>query len=162
MIEGLREQFPGVPIGYSDHTVPDESMTTLLVAAMLGAVVLEKHFTHDKSLPGNDHYHAMDVADLRRLNVMLDRAFELLGNESAKQPAGTEGPAREHGRRSIVLAADLPGGAVLSESNLTTKRPAHGIAAANWDAVIGRRIRHALQDDHVLQWADLMPADQPD
>jgi sialic acid synthase SpsE len=160
MIEGLREQFPGVPIGYSDHTVPDESMTPLVVAAALGAVVLEKHFTHDKSLPGNDHYHAMDVDDLRRLNVMLDRTHELLGADSQKRPVDTEGPAREHARRSIVLATDLPAGATLTEANLTTKRPAHGIAAERWDDIIGRRLRRALPDDHVLQWADLEPADQ--
>ena len=66
MIGGLQDRYPNHIIGYSDHTVPDAEMTAMSIAYALGAVVLEKHFTHDKSLPGNDHYHAMDVHDLSR------------------------------------------------------------------------------------------------
>ena len=56
--------YPNFILGYSDHTLPDPSMTSLTTAYLLGAVVIEKHFTHDKTLSGNDHYHAMDVVDL--------------------------------------------------------------------------------------------------
>jgi N-acetylneuraminate synthase len=68
MIQGLKEKFPEFLVGYSDHTLPDSEMTSLFVAYMLGAVILEKHFTHDKNLTGNDHYHAMDVVDLKKFN----------------------------------------------------------------------------------------------
>lgn len=155
MIEGLKRSFPDLQVGYSDHTLPDDAMTALVLATALGAVILEKHFTHDKALPGNDHYHAMDVNDLRRLGVLLDRTLELMGTEIEKTAIASEAPARQHARRSVVSAAALPAGAVLAETDLTTKRPAHGIAASEWDSVIGRRLRHAIPDDHVLQWSDL-------
>src|SRR5690606_8552314 len=61
MIQGLCRHYPDLVIGYSDHTVPSEDMRTLTTAYLLGARVIEKHFTDDKTLPGNDHYHAMDV-----------------------------------------------------------------------------------------------------
>ena len=64
MIKGLKKAFPEKVIGYSDHTLP-QSMKNLEIATLLGASILEKHFTHDKTLPGNDHYHAMDKVDLK-------------------------------------------------------------------------------------------------
>ena len=85
MINGLKRTYPEKLIGYSDHTLPDESMTPL-VSAWLLAVVLEKHFTHDKTLPGNDHYHAMDVHDLKRFCEMANRVGELLGISDHKVP----------------------------------------------------------------------------
>ena len=157
MIEGLRRAYSDLPIGYSDHTLPDETMTVLISATLLGAVVLEKHFTHDKTLEGNDHYHAMDVDDLRWLNTMLDRVFELLGPKTLKRPINSEQTARQYARRSIVLKTSLDAGAELNETNLTTKRPANGIGALHWDAVLGRRLLYALDEDHALQWADLAP-----
>jgi len=156
MIEGLRHAFPALQVGYSDHTIPDPGMTALVAATALGSVVLEKHFTHDKTLPGNDHYHAMDVDDLRRLVAALDRVTALMGEDSDKASVTAEAAARIHARRSIVVTADLAAGTLLTESNLTTKRPAHGIAAVHWDEVIGRRVRRALADDEVLQWEDLV------
>ncbi|MBM3778445.1 MAG: acetylneuraminic acid synthetase [Acidimicrobiia bacterium] len=155
MIEGLRREFPDRLVGYSDHTVPDAAMTAPIVAAALGAVVIEKHFTHDKALPGNDHYHAMDVDDLRRLTTQLDVVCALLGEEAAKAPLPSETPARAHARRSIVTARAVAAGAPLTIANLTTKRPASGIPAERWDEVIGRSASRALEDDHVLAWSDL-------
>lgn len=155
MIQGLQVAFPNLPVGYSDHTLPDLHMTSLVAAAALGAVVLEKHFTHDRTLPGNDHYHAMDVDDLKRLTTLLDRVDTLLGPDVEKKPLPSEEPARQHARRSIVLAEPVAAGAILSATNLTTKRPAHGVGAEEWDRVVGRRVTHALADDHVLQWSDL-------
>src|SRR3546814_8382814 len=64
----LRRAFPQLAIGYSDHVVPDDTISALEAATLLGACILEKHFTHDKTLPGNDHYHAMDHQDLARFN----------------------------------------------------------------------------------------------
>lgn len=158
MIEGLRRSYPDLPIGYSDHTLPDDSMTALMTATLLGSVVLEKHFTHDKTLPGNDHYHAMDVDDLKRLLVLLDRTFELMGRERHKRPLLDEAPARKHARRSIVSLAELPAGAVLTETNITTKRPAHGVPSIHWDEVVGRRLARRVEEDQMLQWDDLAPS----
>lgn len=155
MIEGLRRAYPALPIGYSDHTLPDDSMTSLVSAYLLGAVVLEKHFTHDKSLPGNDHYHAMDVHDLARFVAIAERVRVLLGTTDFKVPIPTEELSRKNARRSIVLTRDVSPGHVLTESDLTYKRPGTGVSPLYWDEVVGRRCAHPMMEDHVLQWRDL-------
>ena len=158
MIAGLADAFPDYLIGYSDHTVPDPDMTALAVAYSLGAVVLEKHFTHDKTLPGNDHYHAMDVHDLRRFVDRMATIADILGEESAKAPISTEDISRLNARRSIVLARPVKGGQVLTEADLTYKRPGTGVGPQDWDRVIGMTVTKDLPDDHVLTWDDLRTA----
>lgn len=156
MINGLQRIYPDLVIGYSDHTVPEPAMQILTAAWLKGAAVIEKHFTHDKTLPGNDHYHAMDVHDLRRFIANVGFLEEALGN-THKAPLPDEAPARRHARRSIVAARDLRPGEVMDESNLTCKRPAHGISPLHWDEIIGRRVARAVGEDNSLQWSDLEP-----
>ena len=155
MITGLAQAFPDYLIGYSDHTVPDPDMTALAVAYSLGAVVLEKHFTHDKSLPGNDHYHAMDVHDLRRFVERMATIADILGDDTAKAPIETENISRLNARRSIVLARPMTSGQVIVEADLTYKRPGTGVGPQDWDRVIGMSVTKDLPDDHVLTWDDL-------
>lgn len=155
MISGLRRSYPELLIGYSDHTLPDQSMTPLVTAYLLGARVLEKHFTHDKTLPGNDHYHAMDEADARRLFAQLQTVRELLGPDEEKAPLASEEPARRYARRSLVTTRAVPAGAILDAGALTYKRPGTGISPSHWDDVIGMRAAHDLPEDHVMQWADV-------
>jgi sialic acid synthase SpsE len=155
MIEGLRRAYPDRVVGYSDHTLPDESMTPLVSAYLLGAAILEKHFTHDKTLPGNDHYHAMDVADLARFVEMAGRVRTLLGDGDHKEPVATEAIARKNARRSIVLQRDVPAGHILGEDDITYKRPGTGISPLHWDEVVGRKVAVELEADHVMQWRDL-------
>lgn len=156
MITGLAEAFPDYLIGYSDHTVPDPDMTALAVAYSLGAVVLEKHFTHDKTLPGNDHYHAMDVDDLRRFVERMGTIADILGETEAKSPIATEEISRLNARRSIVLARAVRAGQALTEADLTYKRPGTGVGPQDWDRVIGMTVNKDLDDDHVLTWDDLV------
>ncbi len=155
MIKGLARAYPNNIIGYSDHTLPDEGMTSLVSAHLLGAVILEKHFTHDKTLPGNDHYHAMDVNDLSRFVKMSKHIHELLGEADHKEPIATEAISRKNARRSIVVGRDIPAGHVLTEDDITYKRPGSGISPIHWDEVIGRETVSSLESDHVLQWHDL-------
>lgn len=157
MIHGMARCFPSHTIGYSDHTFPQHDLPALQVAYLNGALILEKHFTHDKTLPGNDHYHAMDVDDLKRFRDRLAAIMELQGGESFKHPLASEAPAREHARRSIVVSHSLAAGTVLRAEDLTCKRPAHGISPLHWDEVVGRRIVGDREEDHVLQWSDLAP-----
>jgi sialic acid synthase SpsE len=159
MIRGLQQAFPRYLIGYSDHTLPDGPMTSLTTAYLLGAVVLEKHFTHDKSLPGNDHYHAMDVADLRRFIERARLIDVLRGPNEHKAPIATEAISRLNARRSIVVERDLPAGHIIAAADITYKRPGTGISPLHWDEVIGRRTATALASDHVLQWSDLAERD---
>jgi len=155
MITGLRRAYPECVIGYSDHTLPDPDMLVGTTAYLLGARVIEKHFTHDKTLPGNDHYHAMDVNDLKRLVQQLKRIRALMGPSDHKAPIPSEDLARLNARRSIVLNQSVEPGTMLTEAMLTYKRPGTGISPLHWDEVIGRRARHALEVDHILQWEDL-------
>jgi spore coat polysaccharide biosynthesis protein SpsF (cytidylyltransferase family) len=161
MIRGLGRAFPDAVIGYSDHTVPGPRLTALLIADALGARVLEKHFTHDKSLPGNDHYHAMDRGDLRRFWDDLRTQRQLLGPTEAKAPLLSEQPARDHARRSIVLLRAMRAGDTFTGETLTTKRPGTGISPLHWDDMIGRRAARSLPADHILSWSDVQTVSRP-
>jgi N-acetylneuraminate synthase len=154
MIEGLQRSFPNYMIGYSDHTVPDENMLILATAYLKGARVIEKHFTHDKTLPGNDHYHAMDMLDLQNFKRSLAFLIKVCGSQH-KMPLPSEAPARENARRSIVLSESVSKGTVLTAEMLTCKRPGSGISPIFWDMVIGRRILCDLKPDDILHFFQL-------
>lgn len=150
MIQGLRSAFPRNIIGYSDHTLPND-MKTCEVATLLGSRIIEKHFTHDKTLPGNDHYHAMDMRDIQQFHRNLDRTFLLLGRSDVSALPEEE-PARRNARRSLVAARPVAAGAVIQAADLTFKRPAHGISPKDIDQVIGRVAAADIAEDDVLQW----------
>jgi N-acetylneuraminate synthase len=154
MIGGLRLKFPDRVIGYSDHTLPDPQMGVLAAAYLKGARVIEKHFTHDKSLPGNDHYHAMDISDLKTLRRQI-RFVRSLEGQTAKAPLESEMISRQNARRSIVLARPVQNGAILDEAALTCKRPGSGISPLDWHRVVGMRAARDLAEDTILTWDDL-------
>jgi N-acetylneuraminate synthase len=150
----LRKAFPDCVIGYSDHCKPDPGMSLLTAAALLGADVLEKHFTDDKSLPGNDHYHAMDAADLALLRANLDLVAVALGEER-KYVGEREQQARRYARRSVVAAVDIPAGTRIEPCHLTCKRPCTGIPAEHLQFVIGRVANRQIPADTILTWGML-------
>ena len=155
MLIDLRNRYPELLLGYSDHTLPNEQMTSLVSAHLLGAVVLEKHFTLDKTLPGNDHYHAMDEKDLARFQVNVKKVHELLGPTQLKAPIPTEEISRLNARRSIVLTRNLKSGHKITQEDLVAKRPGTGISPMSWDDVIGKSVIRDLPEDHILTWDDL-------
>jgi len=150
MIKDLIRLFPDVVPGYSDHTLPKD-MHTLEVATLLGAVVLEKHFTHDKTLPGNDHYHAMDKHDLRHFRERTERTFGLLGTFEMTA-LESEAPARANARRSLVASRSIPAGKPIEADDLTWKRPATGISPRDISQVIGRAASRNIEEDEVMKW----------
>jgi N-acetylneuraminate synthase len=150
MIKDMIRLFPDVVPGYSDHTLPKD-MHTCEVATLLGAAVIEKHFTHDKTLPGNDHYHAMDKEDLKLFWTKWDKTQELLGSFEVAALAEEE-PARKNARRSLVAARNIPAGKKIEESDLTWKRPAHGISPKFMIDLIGQTALMDIAEDTVLQW----------
>lgn len=156
MIKGLISAYPEHIIGYSDHTLPDDAMTSLITAFLLGAVIIEKHFTYDKTLPGNDHYHAMDIKDLSRFVELINRITISLGKESCKKSIDTEEISRLNARRSIVLNRDVSKNHILTENDLIYKRPGTGISPLNWDKVIGSRTVRKLDCDYILKWSDIV------
>ena len=153
MIKGLKEYYNDLTIGYSDHTKPDSNMLILTLAYLKGAVVLEKHFTNDKSLLGNDHFHSMNSDDLKKFHNNLNLINEVNGDKE-KKCLSVEEVARTNARRSIVVSKYIEKGETLDETNLTYKRPASGISPENWDKVIGRKASKKLIPDHILQWED--------
>jgi sialic acid synthase SpsE len=150
MLLGLKRAFPNKLIGYSDHTLPND-MKVCEMATLLGSVIIEKHFSHDKTLPGNDHYHAMDKEDLKVFRRNLERTFTILGNFKVEALAEEE-PARRNARRSLVASRDIPVGKVIELADLTFKRPAHGISPRTIDELVGKSAKQTISEDDVLQW----------
>jgi sialic acid synthase SpsE len=152
-IPKLIERFPECTIGYSDHTLPDDAMVIVTAAAALGAQVIEKHFTLDKTLPGNDHYHAMDPSDLRRFRNNLGILDDAMSKDVADYLESEE-VSRTNARRSIVTIRALPKGTVLEQGHLIMKRPGSGISPKDLDRVIGRTLTRDVGDDTILSWDD--------
>ena len=150
MILDQRRRFPEALPGYSDHTLPG-TMEVLKTATLLGAVVLEKHFTHDKSLPGNDHYHAMDMEDMKYFFRDMDKVFTLIG-KFEKQALPSEAEAIKNARRSLVAARSIRKGETITFTDLTWKRPASGISPKHIDDVIGSKATVDIAEDAVLKW----------
>ena len=153
MIKDISKNFPNIITGYSDHTLP-ENMDTCLYAWLLGAKIIEKHFTHDKSLTGNDHYHAMDKDDLKLFLNKLKHAEILLGQEKITSLPSEE-PARKNARRSLVASCDIPSGTKINYGHLTWKRPAHGISPREINNVIGKISIVDIKEDDILKWENL-------
>lgn len=150
MIPELARKFPDKIIGYSDHTLPKD-MRTLEVATILGAQIIEKHFTHDKTLPGNDHYHAMDKEDLKCFYARMNAITSLLGSH-VRQPLRSEEISRTNARRSLVAARSIHAGKRVEPDDITWKRPAKGIDPRDYEQLIGLVVRHEIEEDTVLQW----------
>lgn len=134
-------------VGYSDHTCGIE---VPVAAAALGAVVIEKHFTLDKTLPGPDHRASLDPAELAEM-VSAVRHIEMALGSGEKVVAETERPNIEVARKSIVAARDIEQGEVFTEENITVKRPGSGISPMQWDAVIGQKAKRAFAYDHLIE-----------
>ena len=153
MIKSLIRQFPDHVPGYSDHTLPKD-MEVMKMATLLGAAVIEKHFSHDKTLPGNDHYHAMDKEDLKHYWKQMDRTFELLGTFEITA-LEDEKPARANARRSLVAAREIPAGKIIDRDDLTWKRPAKGISPREIENVLGKKAAKTIAEDEILMWTAL-------
>ena len=151
VIETLKRDFPDVRIGFSDHVAPDATMMTLAVAYMLGAEVIEKHFTLDKTLPGNDHYHAGDPGDFKRAIANFRWIDMVLGNGEKTVLACERVPRRE-ARRSLVLTRDIKAGEIISAEDIMAKRPGTGISPEYMEIVVGRTVKRDLEEDTILRW----------
>jgi N-acetylneuraminate synthase len=153
MIIGLKKHFPDFAIGYSDHTLPGD-MDVLETASLLGAEILEKHFTFDKSLPGNDHYHAMDKVDIRIFREKMAARENLIGRID-KQALASEQTSRLNARRSLVLARAVKQGEALTIEDISCKRPGTGISPTQINEAIGKKLNCSLPEDSILTWREL-------
>jgi N-acetylneuraminate synthase/N,N'-diacetyllegionaminate synthase len=149
----LQQAF-GVPVGFSDHTTGTE---TALAAVALGARIIEKHFTLDRSLPGPDHEASLEPEELGKLVRGIRLVEQALG-DGLKRPKKAELVIMRAARKSIVAAKDIPAGTTITEDMLTTKRPGSGILPRYWNDIIGCRARVAIPGNSLLQWDQLGPA----
>lgn len=149
-IVSLKKKYPELVIGYSDHTKPDRNYDVIKTAYNLGAQVIEKHFTLNKSLKGNDHYHAMNPQDAKLILNEIAKIDLLRGNGELKC-LDTEKKARENARRSLVAAKDIQAGETITGDMLTWKRPGNGISAEEYECVVGKVAKINISEDTVLQ-----------
>lgn len=142
----LFEQF-GLPVGLSDHTPGWECD---VAAAVLGAQVIEKHFTLDKSLPGPDQKASLDPAEFRAMVDAVRHTEAALG-DGRKHVTASEAPNKAVARKSIVAAKPIPAGEVFTADNLTTKRPGDGISPMRWYEVLGRTAKRDFAEDEQIE-----------
>lgn len=148
-ISSLKKHFPDMYIGYSDHTKPAPGFDCLKTAYNLGAQVIEKHFTLNKTLRGNDHYHAMDPADAVQILEGI-RNVDIMRGDGEIRCLDTEGTARMNARRSIVAACDIRAGEEIGREMLTFKRPGTGITPSLIDKVIGCHAASDIREDTIM------------
>lgn len=141
----------GIAVGYSDHSLGIEAD---LAAVALGARVIEKHLTLDRTLPGPDHSASLEPAQFKAMVDGIRRVSAMLG-DGVKAPTAEERDTARVARRSIVAAVDIPAGAVITAAMLACRRPATGIAPRELELVVGRRAAQAMPAGTVLQWDQL-------
>lgn len=150
-IDMLRRAFD-VPVGFSDHSL---GVAIPLAAVALDACIIEKHFTLDKEMAGWDHAISADPSELRTIVVEGNNIFAALGT-TRRTVLAAEMEKRDKFRRSLVARTNLPKGHVLTEQDLTAKRPGTGISPAEQDYVLGRTLACAVEEDQILSWSDLL------
>ena len=141
----------GLPVGYSDHT---PGIEVSIAAAALGAEMIEKHFTLDRSLPGPDHAASLEPGELKAMVTAIRNVEAALGT-GIKAPAPCEIPNISVARKSLVAASSLPAGHKLQEQDLNIKRPGNGLAPKLMPALVGRTLRVAVEQDALIRWDDL-------
>jgi N-acetylneuraminate synthase/N,N'-diacetyllegionaminate synthase len=150
-IETLRNRFK-LPVGFSDHTL---SIAVPVAAAALGAVLIEKHFTLDKNLPGPDHKASLEPNQLKEMIAAVRDVEKALGTGKRKLTKDEE-KIKNLVRRSVVARVNIPKGEVITESMLDTKRPGTGIDPRNMDLIIGRRAKMKIARDEQIAFEQLV------
>jgi sialic acid synthase SpsE len=140
----------GVPVGLSDHTL---GIHIAPAAVALGAALVEKHFTLDRTSPGPDHAFAIEPGELKALVSNIRDVEEAMGDGVKRGPSDLEAVEMyTKARRSVVAAADIPSGTVITREMLTVKRPGFGIKPKFIDAIVGRLARTDIEMDDIITW----------
>lgn len=149
-IKTIKKLFPGILIGYSDHVKSDRNITQLQVAYDFGAQIIEKHFTHNKNLKGNDHYHAMDLNDLKNFLKIMERKKILSG--SIRKNLTNEYKSIKYARRAIYANKNIEKFKIIDPDDLISLRPSvGGISVSNWNKIIGKKIKVGLSRGSILK-----------
>lgn len=145
VMDTLRSAFD-LPVGYSDHT---EGIAVPIAAVARGAVVIEKHFTLDRNLPGPDHKASLEPAELKQM-VFAIRVTELALGFGRKYPTPSELKNMDVARKSLVAARTIRAGELLTADNLTVKRPGNGLSPMKYWENIGKTAQHAIEEDELI------------
>lgn len=135
-----------IKVGYSDHTLGIE---VDIAAVAMGASVIEKHFTLDKTMEGPDHKASLEPSELISM-VRAIRNIELALGDGIKKPSKSETPNIEVARKSIVAKTDIKKGEKLTEKNITIKRPGNGISPMKWDQILGTTASKDYKEDDLI------------
>lgn len=149
-IEGLRREFPDHPIGYSDHSL---GLEIAAASVALGACLVEKHFTLDKSRIGMDNQMATEPEEMAALVVACRRVHESLG-DTTRVVSEEELRQRANMRRSVVAAQEISVGQIIGIADLDLKRPGTGVEPADLDQVVGKAATRNIPAGEVLSWQD--------
>jgi len=142
----IRNAFPGISVGYSDHTLGTE---VAIATVAMGATVIEKHFTLDRNLPGPDHHASLMPHELTAMIESIRNVEKALGS-GIKKPSPSELKNMQVARKSIVAATSIRENESFTETNITVKRPGTGISPMRWDEIIGRKAtKNYCKDDEI-------------
>ena len=142
-MQTIAAAFPGIKVGYSDHTLGIEIP---IAAVAMGASVIEKHFTLDKNMSGPDHKASLEPDELKSMVKAIRNIEKAMGN-GIKKPSPSELKNKSIVRKSIIAAKEIKAGEIFSESNLAVKRPGTGISPMRWDELIGKRNRDLYKSE---------------
>lgn len=146
-MSAIKKKFK-LPVGYSDHTL---GISASLAAAALGAVMIEKHFTLSRELPGPDHFYAIEPNELK---AMVDgiRTAEKMRGTSTKKPVKAEQETRKLARRSIFAKVDIPAGNIIKKEMLVTLRPAIGLEPKHFESIVGKKAKRDIKRYEAITW----------
>jgi N,N'-diacetyllegionaminate synthase len=136
-----------VNVGYSDHTLGIE---VPIAAVALGATIIEKHFTLDNNMRGPDHKASLEPHELIAMIQAIRNIEKALGSDN-KIPSTSELKNKPVVRKSIVAAKSIKKGELLSEGNITTKRPGTGISPMRWDKILGKKAKKDFKEDELIE-----------
>jgi N,N'-diacetyllegionaminate synthase len=145
-MQTIRSAFPGIHVGYSDHT---EGIDVPIAAVSMGATIIEKHFTRDKNMEGPDHKASLEPDELTAMVKAIRNIEKALGT-GIKKNSSSELKNKPIARKSIVAAKDIHKEELFTEENRTVKRPGTGISPMRWDEVIGQRASKVYKQDELI------------
>lgn len=147
------EKETGCMVGWSDHSI---GVASDIIATALGAVLIEKHYTLDKSMEGPDHRASMEPEELAELVRETRRAFVILGH-GEKKPVASEDGTRPLIKKSVVAFGNMPAGTVITMDNVKFKRPCpeNAITPADVTKILGKKVARDIKDDQPITWDDI-------
>jgi N-acetylneuraminate synthase len=154
-IQELIKRYSGFIIGYSDHTYPDKHMVIPSLAVAMGAKVIEKHYTLDKTAVGSGQFFSSDAIDFKNMIENIRLCEEVMGKGSIEVNESEQGAVKGSRKSVIVNCTKISEGTILTKDMLIGKRPGTGIPIDQIDSVIGLKTKKELFYDEIISWDDL-------